>query len=714
MKKLKKSVKALIISGVSIICVLALVLGLVFGLKKDPTPPAGGSGDKFESYELTSAQSSLVEEIMLAQNTKQPLTQTDYSKFVNDSGTAVAVDKITQIEDEYFVAYDNAGNQTIYFMGESESIDMLKAMEEQGVIEDTYGTAKIVNIKDDYVNFTYSYTVSSVNHSVNAVAYIADIENLVILEKVDYVVEDGQSYYGENLFETTSVQFFADYYTITVEYQDFSIPGPAVEKRVCSYTTDAFETNERLVLTFNADTVSFSTSDSVLAVYENSQEDKFYYISNGEVKFKTFEEVEGSEYSYNLINGGIFIQIQKRVESSTVGALYIPEGNDGYYVTYEYNFFSAENDSIETIELESGFQYATLRTTNDVKGFALYEQKIQENALVKGGKVVYFDKDGNKVISYEVKNGFAAIKYSDGKFILTEEGILAVDNKLEAEFVFNFVQSDKTYVLRQSSFENDNFIVSSDGGQYFYVMNINGSFVFNQTFTDMSLIQGNDYLMYNQDEGIVIVNAEAKTITTLTNVVEETTNITLLDNFGYYLFNQNDVLSLANVFNNDVIHGVTYYDLSTIGKLKLLTIQVNSQNYYFTSKVVFSGGIEESPVNPSPTPDDIPDEPELNSYSASQVENYVNLDSTGNIYAYGYSSYVKIYFSSAYYATEIVLNFTDGFACGVKFKVSNNAIVAYDGWNTTAQGIGMYTPSLSHGGGTLYIVTWDVSKGSLS
>ena len=54
MKKLKKSAKAIIISIVAVVCVLAIVLGCVFGLKKSsPSNPAGQQAtalQKFENY----------------------------------------------------------------------------------------------------------------------------------------------------------------------------------------------------------------------------------------------------------------------------------------------------------------------------------------------------------------------------------------------------------------------------------------------------------------------------------------------------------------------------------------------------------------------------------------------------------------------------------------------------------------------------------------
>ncbi len=719
MKKLKKSVKALIISGVAIICAVALTLGLVFGLKKDGDTPGGnnpgGGNPVSKNYVLTNAQSDLVEEILLAQAAKQPLVKTDYSKFVDENGTAVAVDKITQIEDEYFVANDTDGNQTIYFMGASESVDMLKAMVSQDVIESTYSEAKINSIRENYVHLSYSYTASTVEHKVNAVVYIADKENIVVLEKADFVVESGTDrlFNGTNPVDSISVQLFADYYLFTVEYLHMTgEPFEAVEKRICAYTTDTLEATEKQTLTFNKENVSFATSNSVLAVYENAQDDKFYYVSNGDVKSKTFEETSGDTYTYTLINGGIFIQTEKRVEETTPNALHIPEGNDGYYVVYEYEYFSTDTEETQTIELENGFVYATLRFTPGVNGFALYEQKIENSSLVAGGKVVYFDVNGNKVISYSVKNGFAAIKYSNGTNILTEEGIISTENKVDAEYIFNFVQTDKTYVLRQSSFEEDNFVVSSDGGRYFYIMNIDGTFVFNKTFADMSLIYGNDYLINNEDDGKIVVDATAKTETQITNLFEDATNNMLLDSYGYYLVENDSVKTLKNVFNDEVVNNVTNFEFLTYGSIKVLKVQTSTQTYYYTAKVVLGDGVVETP-GPAPNPEPVP-EPEtyslLDNYG---TENYVKIKD--NVEVIATSSKVTVYYDNAYYPTEIVLNFSGGFACGAQFKISGNTLVLDGtGWQCTGYGVGIYTPSVGIGGGTRIYVTFTVSSGSFS
>ena len=63
MKKLKNSVKYVLIAGVSLVCVLAIVLGCVFGLKKkDNTGGNGGAGSPASL--LTQAQQKLAKEVI--------------------------------------------------------------------------------------------------------------------------------------------------------------------------------------------------------------------------------------------------------------------------------------------------------------------------------------------------------------------------------------------------------------------------------------------------------------------------------------------------------------------------------------------------------------------------------------------------------------------------------------------------------------------------
>ena len=109
MKKLKKSVKVLIISGVSVLCVLAIVLGCVFGLRKPKDGPTNGVNPPSQNTPivpepvtvgLTAAQVGLMNAINEKQseneyNISLPITDTT---FIGENGV-IDYDSIIEIHE---------------------------------------------------------------------------------------------------------------------------------------------------------------------------------------------------------------------------------------------------------------------------------------------------------------------------------------------------------------------------------------------------------------------------------------------------------------------------------------------------------------------------------------------------------------------------------------------------------------------------------------
>ena len=197
MKKLKKSVKALIISGVSLLCVLAITLGLVFGLKKpgdNKTPGGNPSGPSVPSdgYVLTNAQLDLVGQINSAQSAQGQLTLTDYSKLYDENGSSIDPELVTGIYEDYFIAFDANDNQTVYYkQGNNKSVNLLAHMKTKNVITKDYFNAEIEQVKGDYVLYSYSYEESDKQYKSTEVAYVGDLENISVLNKV--VIENRQT-----------------------------------------------------------------------------------------------------------------------------------------------------------------------------------------------------------------------------------------------------------------------------------------------------------------------------------------------------------------------------------------------------------------------------------------------------------------------------------------------------------------------------------------
>ena len=72
------------------------------------------------------------------------------------------------------------------------------------------------------------------------------------------------------------------------------------------------------------------------------------------------------------------------------------------------------------------------------------------------------NEDAGGVVEDETETGDVEITSSPNlsSIVLTEEGIVVCDNKVEAEFVFNFKQGDADYKLHEASVGYDNFIIN--------------------------------------------------------------------------------------------------------------------------------------------------------------------------------------------------------------------------------------------------------------
>ena len=107
MKKLKKSVKAIIISSVAILCVIAIVLGCVFGLKKPDDNPQNPSSP----YGYTYAQGKLADEINKAVLKNKTTYQIYDNGILTNFNASVSSNNIIEFKSNYFVYADGSNNE---------------------------------------------------------------------------------------------------------------------------------------------------------------------------------------------------------------------------------------------------------------------------------------------------------------------------------------------------------------------------------------------------------------------------------------------------------------------------------------------------------------------------------------------------------------------------------------------------------------------------
>ena len=149
MKKLSKTMKSIIISGVSLICVAAIVLGCVFGLKKNPNDGGnggnnGGGGNPptpaAPVYSLTEAQLALGNAVNAS---SQKNSFVEFSA-VNVDGVAL---RENQLLKESEIGISAKSSTRFYLSGSGEYVNLSTALGK---------TVSFVNVSGNYASYTYN------------------------------------------------------------------------------------------------------------------------------------------------------------------------------------------------------------------------------------------------------------------------------------------------------------------------------------------------------------------------------------------------------------------------------------------------------------------------------------------------------------------------------------------------------------------------------
>ena len=183
MRRIRNSVKAIIVSLCLVIIFAGTILGVVLVNKNKNNDPAGGGNGGVEEiiYKLTEEQEALINSIHNSKNKVESLKETDWSKIVYETGASVPVDKVVGIYENYFIAKDANDNQMIYFFdNESQNnatVTLIQALKVNGCdIEDnTY--IEINEIEGNYVYYTAHYSKNGSTYESDQIAFIESIEN---------------------------------------------------------------------------------------------------------------------------------------------------------------------------------------------------------------------------------------------------------------------------------------------------------------------------------------------------------------------------------------------------------------------------------------------------------------------------------------------------------------------------------------------------------
>lgn len=495
MKRLKNSVKAIIISVCALIVVAVGVFGAVL-LNKDK----GGNGNDKKKYVLTSAQIELVNAIN-AENKKNAESETkllpyDSSAFVDKNGFAIDQSKITSVGETYVEVSNTSDSASLYRFatkadGTTYLVDLFAMLKEKELISDTARNFSVSETFGDYFFFSYEYNDNeSVKFNLDA-CYVADptfasANSLVVVNSFtfDYDADEETIMLDGYNIQSCFVSANEENYVISLYLagdQEF------YETIFVNYTTSLVQSSDIIRIRYNAGYSLLAYNTESYSVVCDNKILKFNINNSSDYEtVATFD----SDCLYNSIytngNDAVLISVNSRTNERKVF------------------HFSLENNELEEIYFENGYEYISVNT--ELKNYVCIFVKNSSDKI----QAVYFDKNLNKVIQYDAKDTSDLIVHSDGKYILTNSGKLISTKNSVDSFVHD--DCDENETIYDSYLKNKNFYVSFNSGYKIY--SLSGVEIFQTTFDNFYYIDEQYALAgFDEEESVTLVRIDLKNLT---------------------------------------------------------------------------------------------------------------------------------------------------------------------------------------------------------
>ena len=558
MKKLKKSVKAIIISVVAVVVAVSAVLAVVL-LRKDggDNPPAPNN-----RYILTDAQLDLVNSINAQADKEQAESQKklevyDASRFVDENGVALDMQYVSNVTDESFV-YRTDDSSELYFFGTngnnittplSSYIDYPVA----GRFRFNESVGSIYSYALEYYegpNVVYDLLVVNIEDGEVDILGQKTVKLGEMQETYDAVEEAG-FYLSKNCW-----MYAGAYIDGGVRYTDFEV-----------YSYNGYNDN-LLNIEGEFEDIGARKINSYSTFIE--YQGVFNYV--GKDGLFTFTQNPLLNYDYQIIETGLIIKEY-----------------DNLYQSVVYKFVDAETCTMRTIVLDDGFSYANFYSIGD-KYFYMYQQTSVEEE--NEGKFVYFDNKLNRVIAYKGKTFDDKIYYSDGKHILLYNKIISTAASIDAfDHQILFTDDDIYYLDLNSRYSGEYFIVAGQGKN---IVTLDGEFLLENDFID--ICTSSDGLIGFGDDGkVYLIDIESKEVDEIVDF-EETysrqinNEKTLLD-YGYYVTDDGSDISVKK-FNGEVVSygNVELSGISSIAfgteKVAGWSLSIDGEPVYLTNYIL--------------------------------------------------------------------------------------------------------------------------------
>lgn len=621
MKRMRNSVKAIIISICVAIVAASAIVGIVLLNKKDPTPPGPEP-----SFNLTQDQKDMLSAITQdakqeAEDNKSVVEKLDSSKIVDENGDSIDTDLVKASYESCFVVEDGENSYLYLFaedsQGNAKTINLFETLKSETKMKD-YEKVVVNKIHENYVAYSYTYMDGMTEYQAFEVACFADPNNLQVVNKVDFKYQDGYLMYGTKYLIKVEIEFYDDYYLYTLNLcETLTSTTMTYVMNFAVYTTSlvnddvyTYESSTRSVLT-KANCFSLLMDNSIeIIVVENASFVKKVINNNN-------DEISNM---YFLEDGVILVYENKVQNLSQLKATSVYVDKDaGYYADYAYSYFDFNSETFSNISLSSGYSKITsAESYSNGKYIVLREVKVDENhTLTEESFITYYDNSLKKIISYSTDKE-VDILYAKDNNVLTSDGIIKFKDSGEYVYVKDFSTETYSYTIASEYINDKYFAITGYQDSFANIMSIeDGSLLFDDAVINEIYDYGNGIFAgyYSGAYYLIDMYADGEKVVKITNFYNDADGLVynmFVRGMGYYIVeNTSETYSLMSVksstpiydniskvsFNDDDFSFIINAKLSTGDERSLVYIKDNKLYLNYFRKLTTTGVVEPSSLS---------------------------------------------------------------------------------------------------------------------
>ena len=592
MKKLTKKMKSIIIASVSLVCVAAIVLGCVFGLRKKPTPPEQG-------YELTAGQVALGNDVNDWKEAEKNLTYFSPAWLLDEDGVENAT--INEVAAVYSYGYSakvsGTGSKSVFvYETNADEEKFSTSIEEKLEFDEPYTNFAIVDEKENYVAYQYNHASQNENFVTYKVAYISDEGDVSVVNKFSAKVNNDQtlSVNGEN-YTAYHVIFNKNFYIVHLAVL---ADDGAIEKDLITfarYTTSEVSNGD--VLTLNYDDASKFTSSEIFDygyIFVRDEVAYVGYLGDAGVVSTSFEIPTAVNYSYTMTSAGLLVEVEQKVKTSEKIATSVFV-DQAYYANFSYKFVDIKTGELKNLSLADGYSKMEINQDSTLDSHIhVVEKKVDDDGLLsdKNVKVSFFNNNAVKVLSYDLKdysNGISPtqIYAMSGNKLLTGEGVVSTKKCLNADYIKNFNENeDEQIIVLTAQDANSDAVLVGDANAYFLstpegikLHDINGNILLNTTYT--RVYDYGTYFFASTTTGVEKIEKSTLKVTSLGN-------LDLVEQIGYSGYGiyidetQDDKHKVMSTDGTTVVaDDVVGYETQVLNNVKVLRVDYADDSFEY-------------------------------------------------------------------------------------------------------------------------------------